>query len=184
MAHRVCPWWLGYMLISPLRKLRQDPYKILNPFIKPGMTVLDIGSAMGYFTIPMAKMIKENGKVIALDVQEKMLKTLKKRAIKNDVNTIIEPRLCSSGSFGIDDIENKIDFALAFAVVHEIPDVKLLFQTINKVLKPGCNFLIAEPKGHVTEENFETTIALAAETGFSIIERPEIKSSHSVLLKK
>jgi hypothetical protein len=32
MAHRVCPWWIGYLLASPVRCwLGQDPIKILSP---------------------------------------------------------------------------------------------------------------------------------------------------------
>jgi len=40
----VCPVWVGYLLASPLRKLLQNPDKILAPYVKPGMTVLDVGA--------------------------------------------------------------------------------------------------------------------------------------------
>jgi len=46
MAHRVCPWWIGYLLASPLRRwLGQDPAKILSPYVREGMTILEPGSA-------------------------------------------------------------------------------------------------------------------------------------------
>jgi len=44
--HHVCPWWMGYLLITPFRRFMQDPVKILSPFMKPGMTVLEIGPGM------------------------------------------------------------------------------------------------------------------------------------------
>lgn len=48
MAEHRCPAWAGYFLASRLRILLQNPYKILAPYVKPGMTVLDFGSAMGF----------------------------------------------------------------------------------------------------------------------------------------
>jgi hypothetical protein len=43
MAYRVCPWWIGYLLASPLRCwLGQDPIKILSPYVREGMTVLEL----------------------------------------------------------------------------------------------------------------------------------------------
>ena len=122
--HRVCPWWLGYFLASPLRRLVQDPEKILKPYVKEGMTVLDIGSAMGFFTLPVARMVGEQGRVIAVDLQEKMIRSLQRRAQKAGLADRIETRICSSTSLGIDDLAGSVDVALAFAVLHEMPDSK------------------------------------------------------------
>lgn len=61
MKQRVCPVWMGYLLVSPLRKLFMGPEKILGPFVRPGMKVLDIGCAMGFFSIPAAKMLGPRG---------------------------------------------------------------------------------------------------------------------------
>jgi len=56
MAEKVIPWWMGYFLIIPLRKLKHDPIKILSPFIKEGFKIMDFGPGMGYFSLPMAQM--------------------------------------------------------------------------------------------------------------------------------
>ena len=69
MAEHICPWWVGYLLVCPIRRWFQAPDKILSPYITEGMTVLDIGPAMGFFTIPAARMVGYSGKVIAVDVQ-------------------------------------------------------------------------------------------------------------------
>ncbi len=82
MAHRVCPRWVGYLLISPLRRLLYHPEEILRPFVTIGMAVLDVGSAMGFFKPPLAKIVGPSGKVVSVDVQEKMLQSLQKRALK------------------------------------------------------------------------------------------------------
>lgn len=80
MNDRVCPWWLGYLLAAPMRKLAQDPQKILKPYMKTGDTVLDVGSAMGFFSLPMARLVGERGHVVCVDLQEKMIDGLRRRA--------------------------------------------------------------------------------------------------------
>ena len=122
MAEDVCPFWVGYLLASPIRKLMQNPVKILTPYVKNNMTVLDIGSAMGFFSLPLTEMVGSNGKVICVDLQEKMLQRLKVRAQKKNLLERIETRLCNQDSLCLNGLNNKIDFALAFAMVHEVPD--------------------------------------------------------------
>lgn len=68
MAPSVCPWWVGYLLTSPIRKWFQDPQQILRPFVTEGMIALDIGPGMGFFTLPMARLVGRRGKVIAVDL--------------------------------------------------------------------------------------------------------------------
>ena len=180
----VCPWWLGYFLINPLRRRLQDPTKLLAPYIAEGKTTMDVGSAMGFFSLPMANMVGNTGKVVCIDLQEKMIKTLLKRAAKAGLSDRIEARLCSEDSLGIDDMEGKIDFALAFAMVHEVPDKERLLSEIYRSLKAGGHFLLAEPSGHVSDKSFKDTVAIAQRQGFDVVQYPEIKRSRSVLLIK
>jgi ubiquinone/menaquinone biosynthesis C-methylase UbiE len=184
MAERVCPWWLGYVLLNPLRRMRQDPKKILGPYIHNGMTILEVGPGMGFFTLPMAEMAGDTGKVVCVDVQEKMLRRLLKRAKKAWLSNRIESRVCSQESLGIDDLDGKIDLAIAFYVVHEAPDPRRFITQICKSLKPNGKLLISEPKGHVTKELFSQTVNYAIQNGLAETEAPEIKGSLSVLLCK
>ena len=110
------------------------------------MTILDVGSAMGFFTLPMAKLTGSSGKVIAVDLQEKMLTGLEKRARKAGLSNGIETRLCLEDSLGIRDLAGRVDFALVFAVAHEVPDISKLFAEIAPTLKPGAALLLAEPR--------------------------------------
>ena len=80
MAHRICPWWLGYWLVSPLRKLRENPSKALAPFVREGMVVLEPGPGMGFFTLAVARLVGPEGRVVAVDLQPKMLASLERRA--------------------------------------------------------------------------------------------------------
>lgn len=184
MAHRVCPYLVGYLLVSPLRRWIHNPERILNPYVSEGMTVLDVGSAMGFFSLPMAAMVGPGGKVICLDVQEKMLLSLRKRAVKANMADRIIARLCRPDSLDLQDMAGEVDFSLGFAVVHEAADPAALFRDLFEALKAGGKCLVAEPKGHVSKPEFEETISTAVRTGFGVIDRPAVTRSHTALLVK
>lgn len=184
MICHVCPWWIGYLLASPIRRWLQDPVEILSPYLEPGMTVLEVGPGMGFFSIPLAEILGPEGRLICVDVQERMLQSLRKRVEKADLTKRVETRLCTATNLGVDDLIGEFDFALAFAVVHEIPDRARLFAQLAAALKPGGKLLVAEPKGHVTAVALEQTIALAETAGFEVSGRPTISRSRSVTLGK
>lgn len=180
----ICPWWIGYLLVSPLRRVGQNPNKILSPYIKPGMVVLDVGCGMGFFSLDMARLAGKNGKVICVDLQEKMITSLMKRAAKADLKHHIDYRICSTESLNLEDMERKIDFALAFAIVHEMPDAEIFFQQIYSALKPNGILLFSEPKGHISSNAFQKSLDISESVGFKPVEAPSVMRSHTRLLKK
>lgn len=183
MSNRVCPWWLGPVLASRFRKwLGQDPFKILSPYVRQGMTVLEPGPGMGFFTIPLAQLVGASGRVIAVDLQSKMIEGLKKRAAHAGVAERIECHVCSAASLQVNDLSGKIDFTLAFAIVHEFPDTDHLFQEIARASKPQAQILLAEPAGHVDELHFAAELKSAAGVGLQVAEKPKINRSHAALL--
>ena len=182
MTERVCPYWMGYFLANRLRKLLQNPYRILAPYVRAGMTVLDVGPAMGFFCLPMAEMVGPNGKVVCVDVQPRMLDVLRRRAARARLSARIQTHVAREGSLALEGYDNRFDFALAFAVLHEVPDQTHLLREIHRLLKPGASLLLAEPTGHVTEPEFEGTISRAMDSGFAEIGRPQIRLSRAAVL--
>ena len=180
---KMCPVWMGHLLASPLRKLSQNPDAILSPYVKPGMTAVDIGCAMGFFSIPMARLVGDSGNVVCVDIQEGMLKGLKKRAAKKGINGNLECRLCDENSFHVDQGSPYADFICIYAVAHEVPEPARLFKEAASALKPGGAILFGEPAGHVSEETFTKELEIARGLGFEPVERLAIKRSHAVLLK-
>ena len=184
MAERVCPWWLGYLLASPLRRLLEKPEEVLAPHVESGVTAMDIGCGMGFFSLPLAELVGPSGRVICVDLQERMISSLRKRASRAGLAERIETRVCSASSLGTQDLEGKVDFVLTYAMVHEVPDAAGLLTQIHDVLVPGGRLLIAEPRGHVSEEALEKTIAAAEKAGLSVVDRPAVKRSRAALLEK
>src|SRR5512141_824472 len=124
----ICPWWLGYALVNPLRKLFQDPASILAPHVAEGMTVLEPGPGMGFFTLELARRVGPKGRVAAVDIQPKMLAVLERRAAKAGLGERVEVRLAPADSLGVADLAGKVDFVLAFAMVHEMPSASAFFR--------------------------------------------------------
>jgi ubiquinone/menaquinone biosynthesis C-methylase UbiE len=184
MAEHICPVWVGYLLASPLRKLFQDPQELLAPYASDGMAVLDIGCAMGFFSLPLAERVGAGGRVICVDVQEKMLAVLQRRAARAGLRERIETRACRADSLGVADLRGRIDFALAFAVVHEVPDARTLFSEVHAALKSGRRLLIAEPRGHVKPPAFEQTVSTAEACGFRRVEPIHVRWAHALALQK
>jgi len=184
MGGRVCPFWLGYFLLIPLRKLLENPDKILGQFVREGMIVLEPGCGMGYFTLPLARMVGPKGRVVAVDVQEKMLSALGRRARKAGLLDRIELRRIDGDGLGVEDLAGEVDFAAAIHVVHEVPDQTVFFADILTVLKSGGRLLVIEPKGHVSKDSFRQTVADAEATGFQIDTLPGKTGGRSALLTK
>lgn len=175
----VCPAEFSGSLDNPIRRLFHNPRKILGPFINKGMTVLDLGCGPGYFTGELANLVGEEGKVIAADLQEKMLARMAIKIKAMGVENRVEQHICSADKIGL---MKKVDFVLAFWMVHEVPDQLGMFFELQNILSSGGRILVIEPKIHVPSAAFAKTIAYSETAGFEIIERPKVVISRSVLL--
>jgi len=184
MSHRVCPPWLGYWLVCPARRWWQNPTDVVGPYVHAGQMVLEPGPGMGYFTLELARLVGGTGRVIAVDIQRKMLERLRKRAANAGLLERLDMRLASSESMGIAELGRTVDFTLAFAVVHEFPDQTRFFNEVAEVSRPPmATLLLAEPKGHVKESLFASELEAACAAGFEVVGRPRIRGSHAAVLK-
>jgi ubiquinone/menaquinone biosynthesis C-methylase UbiE len=177
----VCPWWLCYSFDNPLRRLIHDPERILTPHVTTGMTAVDIGCGMGYFTLGMAKLVGPGGKVVAVDLQEKMLSTLGRRASKAGLADRIILRQCRPDLLGV---EEPADFVFAFWMAHEVKDKPRFFAQISAFLKPGGRLLLVEPKFHVTRNSFGRTLEVCRAAGFRLLGEPAVALSRAVRMER
>lgn len=183
MDRHVCPWWGGYFIDNRLRRWLHNPEKILTPYVRAGMTALDFGCGMGMFTIAMARLVGETGRVISVDLQQPMLDVLARRAARGQMAQRIRVHHCEAESIGLSETQ-AVDFALAFYCVHEVPEPNRLLGEIQALLRPGGRLLIAEPIGHVRTDAFARTLSQAGGHGFQVEDRPRIRLSHAVVLRK
>jgi len=180
MKH-VCPWWFAYSFDNPLRRLFHPPERLLAGLLKPGDCALDVGCGMGFFSIAMARMVGPGGRVIAVDLQERMLETLRVRAERAGVRDRITTQRAGETDLGVSD---PVDFALASWMLHEVPDPERLLRQVQALLKPGAAFLVTEPRLHVSGRAFEASLERAGRTGFTIERAPNVAFSRAVVLRR
>ncbi|UUX91191.1 class I SAM-dependent methyltransferase [Methanoplanus endosymbiosus] len=182
-AEKLCRYSFthAHMLDNSIRRLFQNPKKILAPHIKPGMTVIDLGCGPGTFTRAMAELAGDKGTAIGCDIQDEMLRCAEGRCRRTGPESRIIWHKSSPEKTGI---KHKADFILSFYMVHEVSDRNSFLKEIFEMLRPEGKYLIVEPAFHVTEAEFEKTIKSAAEAGFTVEKNPKISFSRAVLLSK
>ena len=180
-SNHTCPWWLLFTFDNPIRKLIHNPEKILKSYVKKDDTVLDVGCGMGYFSLGLAKLVGDNGTVIAADLQKQMLSGLKKRATRAGLLERIQLHQSRPEQIGVDI---PVDFGLAFWMVHEVPHQEFFLTQIHEIIKLDGQLLIVEPVIHVTGKAFTKTLSIVQSVCFRVIERPRVSASRAVLLKK
>jgi ubiquinone/menaquinone biosynthesis C-methylase UbiE len=159
-----CPVWLSWLLTNPLRPGDGGSAAILDRLdLKPGMRVLDVGCGPGRVSIPAAQRVGPAGQVLALDVQEAMLKKLQQRAVARgvaNIRTILGPAEEA-------DLEaDSCDRALLVWVLGEIPDQAAALRHIFAALKPGGLLSISETLRDPHYQRVAKVLRLAESAGF------------------
>ena len=127
------------------REKFEQPEKVLDALnIRPGMTVADVGAGNGYFTLRLARRVKDTGRVFAVDIQEAMLELLdsnkKREGLKNIelvLGTPADPRLPPAVA----------DLALLVDVYHEFQQPEEMVGRIRASLKPDGVLVLVEYRG-------------------------------------
>jgi len=164
-----------------LRPLIHNPRKLFGPYVKPGMTVMDVGCGGGFASLGLARLVGNEGLVISADLQREMLEIVQERAMKMGLAGRIRIHLCEANRIGVRD---NLDFAVALFMVHEVPNSKAFLEEIFTLLVPGGKLFIAEPIIHVSRSDFERTVQEAVLTGFEKYRRPAIRIGRAVVLEK
>jgi len=111
-----------------------NPYRLLYAAgVRPRQKVLEVGSGPGFFTIPAAKIVGEEGHVCALDINRVAVETLQRKIKENGVKNV-DVILADASKTGLP--ENNFDAAFLFGVIHDFPDVAAVMREMHRVLRP------------------------------------------------
>ncbi len=138
MSHKFDPQRAD-KLIAPERYQELKPDVLLQKLgVAPGGTILDLGCANGFFTLPAAAAMGENGMVIAADVSEQMLTLLNRRMPPDNVQVLQVEEVAM-------EIENdSVDGAVIISLYHEFKTPGDNLKELKRVLKPGGKALFLD----------------------------------------
>jgi ubiquinone/menaquinone biosynthesis C-methylase UbiE len=171
----VCPWWLAWGLVNPIRRWLNDPDAVLGDFVQPGDRVLEIGPGPGFYTVPLARRVGASGKVICVDVQQHMLDALARRAARHGLRDRVETYCCAGGNDWLNPVRESTDKAALFYVLHEAPNPRQMLAEVYAALRPGGKLLLVEPKGHCPQDLFAAELWAARQAGFTCASEPTWK---------
>ena len=97
--------------LNPIRRLFEPPQRLIGPYTKNGQVVADLGCASGYYTLALAELVGPEGKVYAVDLDNKCIRALEKKAHKKGYHNIEAHASSASDVSFIKD--RSVDFVLA-----------------------------------------------------------------------
>jgi len=177
----VCPAWFAWVLDNPLRRRLHKPEDFIGGLVAPGCTVVDLGCGSGPFTVALARMVGPSGRAIAADLQPAMLGKVQKRVARAGLSDYVHLHPCAPGRVGL---SARVDFVLAFWMVHEVPSAAALFAEMHEALNPGGKLLLVEPRLHVARRVFQDEVDAAVRANFNLLARPKIRLSRAALFAK
>ena len=179
-------------LMSEERKQWHNPETILKcADATKGMTMADLCSGPGFFTIPMAQITGEKGLVYAVDSDQNMLDSLKENIAKSGVNPkvikIVKSDVCHTGI-----PKESVDFVLFANVLHEVDDRKAFFQEVKRISKLTAHIVDVDWKKIQTEHGppLESRLSegeakqILLESGFTVVKQADAGPYHYELICK
>lgn len=131
------PW-----LIRKNRQQEEDCATLLKELqLKAGMTVCDMGCGNGFYTLKMAQLVGDDGRILAVDIQPGMLRLLQARAEENGIEnikpilgTVVDPKLP----------KNQVDLILCVDVYHEFSHPEHMLEAMRNALSKDGVIALAE----------------------------------------
>jgi len=186
MPHKFDPRHKG-RLDSPERRKRLNPERVLSLLpLEPEQVVADIGCGPGFFTLPLARRLTE-GRVVALDISEEMLETVREKAASAGVGNI---EVKASSEAGLPVHPASLDGAFLAFVLHELEQQVTFLEQVKESLRPGGWLAVLEwyrkqtehgppPGDRLTPKEVQ---ALATEAGFTVTKEQALNEEHYLVL--
>ncbi|MCM1566423.1 MAG: class I SAM-dependent methyltransferase [Dehalobacter sp.] len=129
MVHRQFP------INDPERRKWQDPEKILTDIgLKRGMTFVDVGCGDGYFSIPAARMVGQEGKVIAIDIDKGSIMRLQQKAAEEGFGNLSAEAHAAEETIAC---EGCADFVFFGIDLHDFADPAQVIRNAGQMLRPS-----------------------------------------------
>lgn len=179
---RPCPASEAGVLRTPLAKAHAR--RLISNFdLREGMRVLDVGCGIGRLSLPIARIVGDEGEIVGLDLQEEMLDELRRQALDEGLTNVATVR----GAVGEPMDLGAFDLVVLSSVLGEIPADRRLpgLREIHRAMKPDgvlyvCEVALFDPD----YQSREAVRALAWDAGFSLGEARTVVPGYVLELTK
>jgi ubiquinone/menaquinone biosynthesis C-methylase UbiE len=162
-----CPASLGWLVNNSIRRRYTRP-ALERVGIRHGERVLELGPGPGLFTVDAARRVGSDGRLVAVDIQPKMIAHVRRRVEEAGL-TNVETHVASAYDLPLGD--GSVDRAFLITVLPEIPDQARALIELRRVLKPGGVLSITEDFMDPDYPLPQTTTRWAETAGFQLAER-------------
>lgn len=144
-AFRFAFWIITLMHDNPLLSIFRNPYKLLRAAgLKQGQKVLEVGCGPGFFTIPAAKIVGEEGLIYAIDINAFAIRRVKNKIAKEGLKNV-KPSLTNASNTGLP--ENSIDLTFLFGLRYVAGGLGDVVSEMYRILKPGALLSFEKTRG-------------------------------------
>jgi ubiquinone/menaquinone biosynthesis C-methylase UbiE len=135
-----CPYGLRFFVRLPHPFITRARLRdVLAP--RPGERVLEVGPGAGYYALPVARWLEPGGSLEVVDVQQKMLDYVARRATEQGITNVV-PTKADAQALPYPD--GSFDAAYLTLVLGEVPDQERALRELRRVLKPGGRLVVGE----------------------------------------
>ncbi len=171
------------ILLSPNKVIEHIP-------LWDGIEIVDFGSGSGIFTIELAKSLKNNGRILAVDILERPLMFLMENAKRQNVAHLINTKVCNLETKGLGGgFQNSFDVVVIINALFQIQNKENIIKEAKKVLKPNGFLFIVDWDSYklpVNDNLFpvkkDSLIEMVLKTGFTLKEGLKLSSTHFGLI--
>jgi len=145
MGRRIAPtmhWSGADWLLRETRENEEHTTRMIAALeLKPGEVVCDFGCGVGALSLPMAKLVLPEGRILAADVQPEMLARLEERAAAAGLTNV---ERIQSGPADPKLKPASCDLVLMVDVYHELGYPEQVLRGVRAALKPGAQLVLVE----------------------------------------
>lgn len=163
-SSRFAFWIITLMHDNPFMPILRNPYKLLKSAgLKQGQKVLEVGCGPGFFTVPAANIVGEEGIIYAIDINRFAIMRVKKKVTKKELKNV-KPSLTNASNTELP--ESSIDLAFIFGIRYVAGGLENVRAEMYRILKPEALLSIEKTRG-----SSERLIEDTEREGFAFQER-------------
>ncbi len=176
------PEFLANFIDNPLRRKIQPPSQMpLRHGIEPGMTVLEVGPGNGRYTLETARRVGPRGKVVAIDIEPKMIERVQRRA---QMEGVLNVKAKVANVYELPFETGSFDAIYLITVISEIPEPSRALREFYRVLSPSGTVAFSELLTDPDYPLAQTLVRLAQDTRFRLKRKLGSFFSYTLVFEK